>query len=500
MSSLRGRDRYDSDQRGVSNALGFILLLAIVIGGTASVAILGASALSDTQQNSELERAELSMTLFDSRAAMVAIGSSDSQRIQFGQDSGHFETRPGESRLVIQHTNYTAGKTTELFNKSLGSFVYENGGTDIAYQGGGVWRLDPEGDAQMLSPPEFHFRDATLTLPIIRLGGEDSAGNPRAAGVSATRDARHVFPNETASYPGISRSYLNPLRNGTVTVQVQSDYYTAWADYFRQRTAGEVKVFDGNQTVHVTLISVKGSLGRFDMPAENQGIEVDGMGGGHPVTDFQLNLSEGLTGGGENHWAMYSTDGFNQFEVHVEPDYGSCEARVSVFYANASTGEHQEWQTDWLTSASDALSCTGSYLHLELSHDDPDIEYEDIDGVTGSGTKFCFGTTINDNSPDDPGTVGQHPVDPGNISTGHVKPLNFTINHYLSRLGANYELIVKDAQGNFCPSGAGPPGGGGSDTVDEDASYGVLRFPGAAGPEYITYLHVTENRIDVSLD
>ncbi|MFC6991874.1 hypothetical protein ACFQH3_08975 [Haladaptatus sp. GCM10025707] len=53
--------------------VGTILIMALVVMGTTAVAAFGAVVIEDTRQQSELERAEQTLTLFDSRAAMVAL-------------------------------------------------------------------------------------------------------------------------------------------------------------------------------------------------------------------------------------------------------------------------------------------------------------------------------------------------------------------------------------------------------------------------------------------
>jgi len=76
-----GRPAGPADGRGQSNVLGYLLLIAIIVAGTSLVVVFGADALQQTNSQSELKRAEQTMTLFDSRAAMVALGTSDVQSL-----------------------------------------------------------------------------------------------------------------------------------------------------------------------------------------------------------------------------------------------------------------------------------------------------------------------------------------------------------------------------------------------------------------------------------
>jgi len=517
MSSGRAR-RGRSDDRGQSNVVGYLLVLAIIIGGTSLVVVLGADALQQTNSASELKRAEQTMTLLDSRAAMVALGTSDTQSLNVKQQSGQFETDPDAGYLSIKHVNYEDGETETVYNQSLGSVIYQNGDRRIAYQGGGVWRLDPRGEARMVSPPEFHYRGATLTLPIVTVQGQSSASGSPTVSVSSDGDARRVYPNTSAdlsasnrtgapyNYSGTARHYQNPVKNGTVRVFVHSEYYQGWANYFEQRTSGEVRVYDANQTVRLTLVSLAGSLGQFPIPNEGVAQPVEGVGAGHPIQEFDLSLSTDQNFNGESHWSLYAAEDSKEVEIHVEmANGGGCrDARIAYYFNSPS--EYQEWETDWLDPSAgtdDAYECTSSggseELSFNLTSRNVQATYEDVSVSGQASGKWCF--DVNQDSPNDPADIDQHSQDPGTINTGHTETLNFTTNHYLSRMGTNYDLKVQDSQGSSPPEcDAQSNGNGGSNMVEEGASVGVLEYTEASGAEFITYLHITENEIDVDFD
>jgi FlaG/FlaF family flagellin (archaellin) len=98
-----GGCRAAADERGLSNILGYTLVLAIVLGGTVVVLVMGTGALDASQGQSEIQRAEHSMTLLDSRTALVALGTSSSQTIPFGQDSGEFEVENDTGYIALYH-------------------------------------------------------------------------------------------------------------------------------------------------------------------------------------------------------------------------------------------------------------------------------------------------------------------------------------------------------------------------------------------------------------
>jgi FlaG/FlaF family flagellin (archaellin) len=514
------------DERGQSNVLGYLLLIAIIVGGTSLVVVIGADALGQTNSQSELKRAEQTMTLFDSRAAMVALGTSDVQSLQVKQQSGSFETRPDAGKLWIRHVGYEKDEAEIIYEDTLGAVVYENGNTEIAYQGGGVWRLDARGAAQMISPPEFHYRGQTLTLPIIRVLGESSASGSPTVTVAAEQQAALVYPNRSTDlssasngtgapydYKGDGRHYTNPIEKGTVRVFVQGDYYQGWAEYFRERTSGTVKVYDSNQTVRLTLVSLGGAPGQFPIPDEGVAQPIGGVADEHPLEQFDLTLNADKNFNGESHWSMYAVEDGKEMEIHVEMDNGGgCRNAKIAFYFNGPS-TYEEWESPWLSPGStSAYDCTTTAsgdeeLNFDLTATDVDMAYEDVSVNGQASGKWCFdvnqaapsSTTIDahgiDTGPDD----GKY--DPGSISTGHTETLNWTTSHYVSRMGSKYDLRVQDSQGSAPPQcDSSKKGKGGSNMIDEGQSVGVLEYTEASGAQFITFLHVTENEIEVDFD
>ena len=501
--------------RAQAGPLSYVLIFAMILAGATVVLAGGGVALTDAQDRAEMQRAEHTMTLFDSRAAMVALGESETQTVSFGQDSGTFETRADEGYLAIKHADWESGEPTqELFNRSLGAVVYENGDHELAYQGGGVWRLGPEGKAQIISPPEFHYRGATLTLPVVRVNGSASASGSVTAQISGTERARKVYPNASATYPApaSNREYLNPIRNGSVAVYVKSDYYEGWATYFRQRTQGEVTVFHNNETTRVKLQTIGGAPGAFDMPLEGNSLEVSGFGDNHPLNQWEVTLkADGNFNNG--HWSLYSSQGGDEFEMHIwmqgkctggSPGTYNDDVDFSIYYYNASTGVSHEWQNASIdpTAASTAfdVDCASQELTVDFMSTETNLTYDDL-VRTGTNNKWCYSDHIEDRDVPAEADVDEHGVtgEPSTFdeNTGNAT-MNFLVNHYMERMGTDYELTVKDGPGNSeCLSGGG---GGGSSRIDEDASFGTLLYDEASGAQFITYLHVTDNQINVTTD
>ncbi|WP_254271728.1 polymer-forming cytoskeletal protein [Haloarcula marina] len=246
MRALSGRGDDQRQQRAQSAPLGLLLVLSLVIVGSTVVVVLGATALTDAESGLDRSRSEKVMTQLDSQASLVALGSASNQQIALsGTERTRYSVEPdaGRMNISIVNTSVSPATTTTLLNVSLGAIVYENGEDRVVYQGGGVW-MRSGGGTLMVSPPEFYYRDATLTLPLITVRGDRSLGD--RATVSANGTTR-LYPNATADR-------MNPLENGIVNVSVTSEYYQSWGRFFEQRTDGNAYYDHENDTVTTTLV------------------------------------------------------------------------------------------------------------------------------------------------------------------------------------------------------------------------------------------------------
>ena len=502
------RSGFKADSRGQSETIAIVLILAITVFGTGSIVMLGSGAIGNTERVSELQSTEHAMTLFDSTSAVVALGDSPSKTVDLGvSGSGAYEVRDS-GWIRIEHVNYTGNGAAEtIYNESLGSFVYVNGDTAIAYEGGGVWRRE-DGGSVMVSPPEFHYREATLTLPIVRVHGSGSTpgGDVR---ISQADETRRIYPNASAGiagdetgapYDGTDWNYTNPVRNGEINVTVHSDYYGGWATYFRTRTDGNVTVDHANETATVQLVTVE-NVGDFRMPNEGNGVKVRGMGSGHPVTNFRMTLKSDEGNSFNNlHWSLYSDSGSEEFEYHVYAN-DKCKGNggydgtldVSIYYHDGGDETYEGWQNRSIVpgdpgSGEDfVVNCDDGTLTMNLGSDVP-LEYGPIQ-TTGSDNKWYFGPEIKSRSVPGETTFDQHDADDDDdpYATGETAELGFLTSHYFGRIGPSFDLTVAD-------------GPGGSSRVDEGESYGTLEYEQTTGSRYITFLHITENEIRVEVE
>jgi len=216
-----------------------------VIGSTTIIVLAGGSAISTTQDQLDTASAENAMTQLDSQASLVALGQSSSQSINMGQSNSQYAVDGNAGWMNVSYQNRSLSNDITFVNATMGSVRYDgDGGSIIAYQGGGVWRSDREGNTVMVSPPELHYRGSTLTLPLVTVEGDGTIDN---TAIFSHNDSVKHYPNE---------SLKNPLEDGKVTITIKSDYYRAWGRFLQQRTEGTVSYPSGRSNVVVFELTV----------------------------------------------------------------------------------------------------------------------------------------------------------------------------------------------------------------------------------------------------
>lgn len=507
--------------RGQSETIGVVLLLALTIFGAGAVVALGGGVLTDMQRESDLQRSEHLMTQLDAHAAQVALGSTDVQTVYFGRQAGTYAVRPSSGTITVTHVNFDGANTTDsdevddgsddddeqIYSGSLGAMIYRNGGTTIAYQGGGIWRTGPTGDTRMVAPPEFHYRAGTLTLPVVRTTGTASAAGAVTATIERTAPTVRAFPADAENYNDADppdRRYINPISSGYVVVVVQSEYYEGWAQYFRSRTDGTVTVDPSTNTVTLALETL-GQTGYVGVPADQSSgggsIDVRGLDAGHSLSDFVVTIypkDDQESKFNNLRWSMYVDSGNQKFEIALKASSADCGDPVdlSVYYSPDAHTTYQGWTGSETVQCGDVDGDGVDERNITLDMVDPDSADLTLTYGKVPGNQLAhYKNSYNQNDIRDPGELGDHPnADTGNdhavrsyTASTDTENIDFVMAHYFAELGPTFSLQVEDQQS-----------GGGAGVGESSPSSAYIDYQG--GGRVVTYLHISENRIGVSLD
>jgi len=413
------------DRTGQTEVLGVVLLLGITLVGSGVVVVFGANAVDRTTESTDLEQAEHAMTQLDSKASLVAHGSSTSQRTSVSR-SGRGTVRLEEDAGWMRVVNDVTGNETTLMNETMGAVVYERGRTTISYQGGGVWRNGPSGST-MISPPEFHYRGRTLTLPLVVVRGDGS-------GVSRgdLRIAQDGDP--IGRYPTDASNRTNPLTEGEIEVTVKSDHYRAWGAFFEERTGGNATVDHDNGTATVELVipdetdEVRGAV---TSTAESDEISLQG-GGSFPAFVDSYNSSAGDYSASQQDDGTIITTGNVKMNGNSEVE-GSLRTggSVSLEAASASLTGTAHWTTGF--SANPSASYGGE---------------EQIDGVVAPDSANAAVRSKVDDLAGDNDNSGTSAIDGSDQFSGGSVTLSGPGDYYLNKIDANGKTIVFDTNGD----------------------------------------------------
>ncbi len=487
----------------MSSTVGYVLILGMVVIGMTSVVALGSVALEDTERQSTLERAEQSMAQFDSRAAQVALGAESLQELSLGHSSGNYQVVEGEGTITVTHVNHDGDDSDgdddktddgnydddeDIYSGPLGAVVYQNGDTEIAYQGGGVWRHQ-DGNTQMVSPPEFHYEGSTLTLPVVTVTGEDSASGSPTAVVERATSTETIYPNSNTDYVDNStKQYTNPASNGQIIVTIQSEYYQGWEEYFNSRTEGSVIDVDhGAETVTAELITL-GHQGEFNLPSEDNPFQVRGlepsMQDGDGLKDLAVTLRP--IDRTQDHfssldWSMYVHSGGQEMEINLKMQgSGGCgdAADLTIYYHDGG-----ETYQGWHAENAYTVDCSGSTPKIELDligDSTPSMNYE---SVTASN---LVASNPNSISLQDPVVFDHFEGDNADVTytVGSDASADLIIRHYFNHFAPTFDLRSTD--GNH------------GNSVNEPSSNGNNII--YTGSDVITYLHVSENEVKVRFE
>jgi hypothetical protein len=512
-------------ERGQASVLGVALLLGIAAMGVTLLVVIGGAALTDLEDGIERDQAKTAFTQLDAQATQVALGESGIKTVALGRGDGAGQVSAASTgRIVIESQD-----GTEYVNQTLGTLRHETGGSVVAYQGGGVWQGTGNG-SRMVSPPEFHYREGTLTLPIVAVNPTDSGTGDRLT--IRANGSRDGFG------PGV-------VERQVLTVRITSEHYVAWADYFRDRIDGvAVEVHHGNRTVEA-------DLARLDLDGNYRtGLVADGdIAVETPKTVDTTLIADGSVS--DKHGSIQCDDGSGAdcYTEDTDPRWMALDAGIETLVENAAD-EHPD-----ANIAGDTTLPAGAY-HSEGVHVEGDTLTLDLS--SGNVTLFVDGnigldngeiTVVNGQNTDHYARIyttgdvamakGQSgvTVDSGNASRFQLygtSELQFAMGQSNTNgfTGAVYAPRDEPADGSndavgeygltsatsACPSdvdvclgqGSGDIDGaiiGGPASIQQGTSFDYAeelravepRFPaGTALPPPITYLHISVNRVDVS--
>ncbi|KGK98008.1 hypothetical protein LI82_09680 [Methanococcoides methylutens] len=493
--------------KAVSSVVGLLLMYSLAIVAIGVILVYNVPVLSDMQDNAQAQKIEQGFTIMDSRISKVALGESPLQTTSVSLMGGTIDVNSDdsdESKITVIIINNST--VVENFSSSLGTVEYKNGDRTIAYEGGGIWSdYGSEGGTVMVSPPEFHYNGVTLTLPIMNITGQSSAGGEGNVAITVASD------NEPRIlYPISNTLRENPVDHDKVDVYIKSQYYKAWADYANSLTYASATVNDSTKTATIHF-STEPPQGEFTpMPYEFRMGMVDPLED-EPIEDFVFDLEaikkENKTGNGYRFnptdqeiiatsgdrtlsYIFKAQGGMDVWVTYVDEELGYAEKWECV---NSIPIEEKDIDIEVIKNEGkknekiEVIPIKSEYVQLNMTDSTFKMRY--VDQHTGS-----YYNDYNTKEPDFSWNL-----------TGPTTELpNYEIKYYNESLSINdltqhyFKLLTKDGSIIVRTNERPKNGGDLKETVDYDTSTLTLNYKGLGN--YLTYLHVTENKLDVTLE
>lgn len=263
-----------SSPRGVSEVVGYLILLVIVMAGITLIILFAGSAVDDFREETADQQVDDAFTEFRATVDSVIYGHSDirqSHRLGLASHPGVmlFEE---EGRMTVEIVGGDPSESGEILDKPLHRINYQQEERRVIYQNGAVFATDQSTAVRTtVSAPNFHFYegqptglcDATGQRPDVRscddVVDEDYDGN--SPGDTLALTAVSIAPN---SYVGdemqisqsedteTERRTINLDEEQTVEVTIESEYWEQWAEHIVSEVnwVDDTEDWSNNEHVH----------------------------------------------------------------------------------------------------------------------------------------------------------------------------------------------------------------------------------------------------------
>lgn len=224
------------DSRGISEVVGYILILSIVILITSFSFVYSYSVITDTKEKVKFESMNQGFRKIQNIVEYTAYTKNPRKSIRLLINEGMISVKD-ENEINITVKSGDDVLYNSKYNVGLIEYEYEN--YKVAFENGGVWQKSFEGVSIVSEPRIFIYRKQVANEMIVfvamtRLQGNSSVGGYGFVDVlvefnsSETRtfnESGYIYLNITSEYANAWNSYFERLRGGLINNTVlQTEY------------------------------------------------------------------------------------------------------------------------------------------------------------------------------------------------------------------------------------------------------------------------------------
>lgn len=201
-----------TDRRGVSEALGFVLVFALVVTTVGVVYTVGFGGLQDARNAERVNNAERAFDILANNVEDIVRRGVPSRGTEIRLADASIGS--GEPTYVNVSGTAASGRNFSSGTYALDPVVYEADDTQIRYTGGAVTRVQP-GGSTMLNRPPFVLHGSEFVVPLVQLSTDEaSMGGHKTVLVRAERRIRQVVVSEHRSHDTVTMNVSTPAPDG----------------------------------------------------------------------------------------------------------------------------------------------------------------------------------------------------------------------------------------------------------------------------------------------
>lgn len=151
-----------SNDRGLSNTLGFILLFAVILVSIGAVSTFGLDTLQDARDGTVQQNADAAMENVGEQVTSLRRDNTTLRSTLLRTGGGTVRADTQQRRIQI---NYGDNNTVEL-DRQFRPLTYSYRGTELYYEAGAVIRVEGDGSFPVEAPAISESSD-TLILPVV---------------------------------------------------------------------------------------------------------------------------------------------------------------------------------------------------------------------------------------------------------------------------------------------------------------------------------------------
>lgn len=229
---------FRSDERGVTDTMGYVLLVGIVITA-AFFTFAGAMPVIEEKQHTQyMHNVESGFEVYADNLDDIVHEQGPARATEMNLDGGSLF---GGNDTTINVTVTTPDSSTSYISDST-AIPYTKHGTTVVYESGSVIWAQDGGQIMHKEPPmRFGEDHTTISLITTTIAGEQQVVGPSG---KITLISRHSGTQTRAIHMDDDSD-----KDITVRMEVTSPQYQAWGDYFESQGLTEVTTNETAQTV-----------------------------------------------------------------------------------------------------------------------------------------------------------------------------------------------------------------------------------------------------------